>query len=75
MDPLNSEPLPKETRTGRDCQFCRCFGPEFGKRDLMDRLVHSEVQHTATARLTKNDHIKHRLLEITMRLGLVAYAA
>jgi hypothetical protein len=75
MDRLHSGPLPKETRTERDCPFCRCFDPEFGKRDSMDRLVHSEVQDTATAHLTENGYIRHRLLEIRMRLGPVGYAA
>ena len=75
MDCLHRKPLPKETRTGRDCQFCRHFDSEFWKRDPMDRLVHSEVQDTATAHLTENGHIRHRLLEIRMRLGPVGYAA
>jgi hypothetical protein len=75
MDCLHREPQPKETRTGRDCQFCRHSDPEFGKRDPMNRLVHSEVQDTATAHLTENGHIRHRPLEIRMRTGPLGYAA
>jgi hypothetical protein len=75
MGCLHRKPQPKETRMGRDCQFCRHFDPEFGKRDLMDRLVCPEPKDTAAAHLTENGHIKHRLLEIAMRAGPVGYAA
>jgi hypothetical protein len=46
MDSLHREPQPKETRTGRDCEFCRHFDPEFRKRQPMDRLVCSELKDT-----------------------------
>ena len=75
MDSLRRKPPRKETRTGRDCQFCRCFDPEFGKRDPMDRLVCPELKDTAAAHMTENGHVKHRLLEIKMRAGPVGYAA
>ena len=47
----------------------------FGKRDSMDRLVCTELYDTATAHMTENGEIKHRLLEIRMREGPVGYAA
>ena len=75
MDSLHRKPQPKETRTGRDCQFCREFDPEFGKRDPMERLVCAELHDTAAAHMTENGEIKHRLLEIRMREGPVGYAA
>jgi hypothetical protein len=75
MDRLHRKPQPKETRTGHDCQFCRQFDPEFGRRDPMDRLVCPELKDTAVAHLTENGHIKNRLLEIGMRMGPVGYAA
>jgi hypothetical protein len=75
MDRLHRKPQPKETRTGRDCQFCRYFDPEFRRRDPMDRLVCPEREETAAAHMTENGHVKHRLLEIRMRVGPVGYAA
>jgi hypothetical protein len=74
MDRLHLKPPRNETRTGRDCQFCRCFDPEFRKRDPMDRLVSGELEDTA-AHMTENGHIRHRLLESRMRAGPVGYAA
>jgi hypothetical protein len=68
-------PTQQETRTGRDCQFCRHFDPEFGKRDPMDRLVCPELEDTAGAHMMENGRISLRLLEIRMRLGPVGYAA
>ena len=75
MDSLHRKPQPKETRAGHDCQFCRQFDPRFGKHDSMDRLVCAELYDTATAHMTENGEIKHRLLEIRMREGPVGYAA
>jgi hypothetical protein len=75
MDRLHRKPQPTETRTGRDCQFCRQFDHEFGRRDLMDQLVRFELGDTATAHMSENGEIKHRLLEIKMREGPVGYAA
>ncbi len=75
MDSLHRTPQPKETRTGRDCQFCRQFDPNFGRRDPMDRLVCPEREDTAAAHVTENGEIQHRLLEIRMREGPVGYAA
>jgi hypothetical protein len=75
MDSLHRKPQPKETRAGNDCQFCRQFDPRFGKRDSMDRLVCAELYDTATAHITENGEIKHRLLEIRMPEGPVGYAA
>jgi len=74
MDSLHRKPQLKETRTGRDCQFCREFDPEFGKRDPW-KAVCAELHDTAAAHMTENGEIKHRLLEIRMREGPVGYAA
>jgi hypothetical protein len=74
MDSLHHNRQPKMT-SGRDCQFCKEFDQGFRKRPLMDRLVCAELNDTATAHMTENGEIKHRLLEIRMREGPVGYAA
>ena len=75
MDSLHRNPQPQETRTGRDCPFCKEFDPGFRKRDPIDRLVCAERGETAASHMTENGEIKHRLLEIRMREGPVGYAA
>jgi hypothetical protein len=75
VDSLHRKPQPKETRIGRDCQFCQQFDPGFGKRDPMDRFICPEREHTASAHMTENGHIMHRLVEIRMPVGPVGYAA
>jgi len=54
MDRLHRKPKPTETRTGRDCQFCRQFDHEFGRRDPIDQLVRFELGDTAKAHMTEN---------------------
>jgi hypothetical protein len=69
VERLHLRPL-QDIRTGRDCQFCRQSDPEFEKRNALDRLVRSERNHTATAHMSENGYIKHRLLEIDVGVGL-----
>ena len=40
----------------------------------MDRLVCSELNDTAAAHTTENGYIRHRLLELEVRLGLTEFA-
>ena len=75
MDRLHRKPQPKATRPGRDCQFCKQFDHEFGRRDPFDQMVCIELRDTATAHMTENGEIMHRLLAIKMREGPVGYAA
>jgi hypothetical protein len=73
MDRLHRDPPPKETRTGRDCKFCQRSDPDFGEREPMDRLVCSGLNDTAAAHMTENGYVKHRLLEIEVRLGVTEF--
>jgi hypothetical protein len=74
MDSLHRNPQPQETRTGRDCPFCKEFDPGFRKRDPMDRLVR-EQNDSSASHVSVDGEIMHRLLEIRMREGPVGYAA
>jgi hypothetical protein len=38
----------------------------------MDRLVASQLDNTAAAHLTEDGYIKHRIVELTQRLGAPA---
>ena len=72
MERLHLRPL-QDTRTGRDCQFCRHSDPDFEKRDPMDRLVSSKKYAVAAAHMSENGYIRHRMLEIEVRLGVTEF--
>ena len=71
MERLHLRPV-KNTRTGRDCEFCRYSDPDFEKLNPIDRLVCSE-QDTATAHMSENGYVRHRMLEIEVRLGVTEF--
>ena len=54
----------KDTPSGRDCEFCYRVDPDFSKRDPMDRLVRSQLGDTASAHLTEDGYIRHRIGEL-----------
>jgi len=70
MDPFHRESQGKDTRTGRDCQFCFRVDPDFIKRDPMDRLVLSQLDDTAAAHLTEDGYVKHRIAELLKKHAL-----
>ena len=72
MECLHLRPL-QDIRRGRDCQFCRRSDPDFGKRNPMDRLVCSKQHDTAAAHMTENGYVRHRMLEIEVRLGVTEF--
>ena len=69
MDRLHCRPH-QDTRTGRDRRFCQSSDPEFGKRNPQDRLVRSKQNDTATAHMTENGYVRHRMPELRVRLGV-----
>jgi hypothetical protein len=69
MDLVHRKPQHSDTRTGRDCGFCRRTDPDFSQRKPMDRLVGKELDDTAAAHLTEDGYVKHRMLEMTARFG------
>jgi hypothetical protein len=71
MDLFHRKSDGKETPTGRDCKFCHHVDPEFFKRDPMDRLVLSKLDDTATAHLTEDGYVKHRIAELLKKRGLI----
>lgn len=69
MDLVHRKPQHGDTRTGRDCRFCHRLDPEFSSRKPMDRWVVKELDDTASAHLTEDGYVKHRMLEMTARFG------
>ena len=70
MDLFHRESLGKDTPTGRDCQFCYRADPDFSKRDPLDRIVLAQLEDTASAHLTEDGHVKHRIAELLKKRGL-----
>jgi hypothetical protein len=64
MDLFHRTSQGKDTRMGRDCEFCCHVDPDFSKRDPMDRLVLSKLDDSAAAHLTEDGYIKHRIAEL-----------
>lgn len=70
MDFVHRKPQQKDFRMGRDCQFCSHHDPEFSSRKLIDRLVTAKLDDTASAHVTEDGYVKHRMLELTTRFGI-----
>jgi hypothetical protein len=67
MDYHRRQPQKADTPTGRDCRFCRDADPGFDGRRFADKLVRSTLDDTASAHITEDGYVKHRMLEITKR--------
>lgn len=67
MDPYHRKSLPHDSRTGRDCSFCSKMDPNFSARSPMDRLVGSQADDTASAHLTEDGYVRHRIAELTKK--------
>jgi hypothetical protein len=62
-----------DPQSGRPCQFCKRFDPEFGKRNVMDQLVSVKASDIAWSHLTEDGHIRHRLLELSKRMNAAPF--
>ena len=69
MDYHRRGPQRSDVPTGRECQFCRDADPNFDRRPQGDKLVHSKLDDTASAHLTEDGYVKHRMLEIVKRIA------
>ena len=69
MDFYHRKPQRSEQSTGRDCQFCAAFDPNFENRKPVDRWVHGAPSDSATSHLSENGHVLHLLSELAKRRG------
>ena len=53
-----------DTRSSRPCEFCREFDPQFRERRPVDQMVASSRTATASAHLTEDGYVRHRMLEL-----------
>jgi hypothetical protein len=53
-----------DTRSSRLCEFCRELDPQFPQRRPLDQMVASSRKATASAHLTEDGYVRHRMLEL-----------
>ena len=70
MDSYHRQIQRRDPRSGRDCQFCSQFDPDFAKRNPIDRWV--DVGDSANSHLTENGHVQHRIFEIARKRALAS---
>jgi len=54
-----------DTRSSRPCEFCRELDPKFRERSAPDQMVATNRKHTASAHLTEDGYVRHRMLELS----------
>src|SRR5690242_5559088 len=59
-----------DPQPGRRCQFCEEFDPDFEQRKPMDQLVAVQANDIASAHLTEDGHVTHRLMELRKKLNV-----
>ena len=53
-----------DTRSSRPCEFCRELDPQFRERRPPDQMVASNRKAGASAHLTEDGYVRHRMLEL-----------
>ena len=64
-----------DTRSSRPCEFCRELDPQFPQRRPLDQMVAGSRKASASAHLTEDGYVRHRMLELrrlTSRVPLTA---
>ena len=55
-----------EVRSGKLCGFCQQLDPNFHKRSPLDQMVGTSRQDSASAHLTEDGYVRHRMLELNL---------
>jgi hypothetical protein len=53
-----------DTRSSRPCEFCRELDPQFLYRRPLDQMVTSSRKAIASAHLTEDGYVRHRMIEL-----------
>ena len=75
MARFHRRPEHTDTRTARECRFCSAQDPDFASRRAIDRMVLPKVDDTASAHLTEDGYVKHRIVELMKKQAAIAPAA
>ena len=53
-----------DTKSSRPCEFCQEFDPQFRQRHPLDQMVATSRKAIASAHLTEDGYVRHRVLEL-----------
>lgn len=53
-----------EVRSCRPCEFCQELDPQFHHRHPMDQMVSANRKSSASAHLTEDGYVRHRIVEL-----------
>lgn len=67
MDLFHRQHEHTDTRSGRECSFCSTMDPDFATRRPIDRMVVPKLDDTASAHLTEDGYVKHRIAELVKK--------
>jgi len=56
-----------DTRSSRPCEFCRELDPHFPERRPLDQMVATSRRAVASAHLTEDGYVRHRMLELLQK--------
>jgi len=56
-----------DTRSSRPCEFCRELDPHFPERRPLDQMVATSRRAVASAHLTEDGYVRHRMLELIQK--------
>ena len=54
-----------EVRSSRPCEFCKELDPQFPHRHPLDQMVGVSRKTTASAHLTEDGYVRHRMVELS----------
>ena len=65
MEHIDAEVMKRfDTRSSRRCEFCQQLDPQFIQRRPLDQMVATSRKATASAHLTEDGYVRHRILEL-----------
>ena len=62
-------------RSSRPCEFCRELDPQFPERRPLDQMVAGSRKAIASAHLTEDGYVPHRVLELRRMASRVPLTA
>jgi hypothetical protein len=75
VDLFHRQPEHADPRSGRECSFCSTMDPDFASRRTIDRMVVPKSEDTASAHLTEDGYVKHRIAELMKKRAVTFSAA
>ncbi|MFZ0801607.1 MAG: hypothetical protein WBQ09_16850 [Terriglobales bacterium] len=74
MDRFHRRSEHSDTRNVRECRFCSALDPDFASRPPLDRMVVPKLEDTASAHLTEDGYVKHRIVELMRKRAAIVAA-